>query len=528
MLCHTAYPRSRRLCLGGFMKYQAIALCRVSTIGQLRDGNLEPQEERIIKAAEFLEVDIVEWWKLAISSRKGKNAYRKDLLEMYEFCKRHKTVKFLIVDEVDRFMRAIDDYYFWKVQFRNIGVQLRHANKPQVDPEDPRSVFDELIDVYRAEQSNDERISKTPEKMQAKMRLGYYPGVVHHGYKKTDVPSLHEPLEPQWGLLRASGRKILYEAYTLHEALAWLNNNGYEYSGRKMAMDKFKHVMKDPYNGGIITMRNWEVVIENGLHKAMFTKEEHERLEQIVIGKGKKFTVRKDNPLFGMSNVGMCPECFTEHGSRAALVGFTHNNGKQGNSRKYYDRYRCRVCNKAILKKEVHEGVDEFLESVEYIEPKIDKLKQDLKKAWREEMNDNTQVVARLKRRLNILKDQKNGLISTLAVQPDLVDDIKTAIIKLKQDINIVENDIIVAEDTDIDFEEFVDFSISFVDNMKSEFWDLERVDKQRCKQLLFPGEILVSRTGKVSTRELSKLIRYKNTPTYELVGAKFMNGGPK
>jgi hypothetical protein len=168
------------------------------------------------------------------------------------------------------------------------------------------------------------------------------------------------------------------------------------------------------------------------------------------------------------------------------------------------------------------------LESVEYIEPKIDKLKQDLKKAWREEMNDNTQVVARLKRRLNILKDQKNGLISTLAVQPDLVDDIKTAIIKLKQDINIVENDIIVAEDTDIDFEEFVDFSISFVDNMKSEFWDLERVDKQRCKQLLFPGEILVSRTGKVSTRELSKLIRYKNTPTYELVGAKFMNGGPK
>ena len=50
---------------------QAIALCRVSTKGQLLDGNLEPQEERIIRAAAILNVDVVKWWKLAVSSRKG-------------------------------------------------------------------------------------------------------------------------------------------------------------------------------------------------------------------------------------------------------------------------------------------------------------------------------------------------------------------------------------------------------------------------------------------------------------------------
>ena len=61
---------------------QAIALCRVSTKGQLLDGNLEPQEERIVKAATILNVEVIKWWKLAISSRKGKNLERKDILEM--------------------------------------------------------------------------------------------------------------------------------------------------------------------------------------------------------------------------------------------------------------------------------------------------------------------------------------------------------------------------------------------------------------------------------------------------------------
>jgi DNA invertase Pin-like site-specific DNA recombinase len=39
---------------------QAIALCRVSTKGQLLDGNLEPQEERIIRAGAILNVKIVQ------------------------------------------------------------------------------------------------------------------------------------------------------------------------------------------------------------------------------------------------------------------------------------------------------------------------------------------------------------------------------------------------------------------------------------------------------------------------------------
>jgi site-specific DNA recombinase len=510
------------------MKYEAIALCRVSTSKQRLEGSsLKAQEVRVYECAEYLEAKIQKIWSLDTSSRKGKNIARKDLNEMHEFCKRHKRIRYIIVDEADRFMRSVEEGYWWKVEFMRIGVYLAFANMPEITHEDnPIAVMRVMMAFFQGEVSNHERITKTTDKMQAKIAAGYYPGVLMQGYQKSEIRGLHVPREPQWSLLKQSMHKILYEAFTLHEALKWLIDNNYEYSTRPLDMSKFKHILEDPYYAGIVRMSNWDVVNEHGLHQAMITKEEHEKLVQIVKGKGKKFTVRKDNPLFGMSNVGMCPECFPEHGSRAALVGYTHNNGKQGNARKYYDRYRCRVCNKAILKLVTHNGVDEFVNSVEFVEPKIDSLKRDLKKAWCEEMNDNTQAIARLKQKLGLLNNEKDNLVRTLASQPDLAEDIKSAIVKLKSDILTVESDIANAEGTDKDFEEFVDFSLSFVERMKDEWWDLERVDKQRCKQLLFPGEIFVARSGKVSTQELSKLIRYKNTPRADLVGAKYVDGG--
>ena len=94
---------------------------------------------------------------------------------MYDFCKANRRVKYLIVDECDRFMRSIGEYYWWRVEFERIGVQLRHANRPDADPAEDIAVFDELIDVYRAESSNAERINKTVPKMMARIALGYYP-----------------------------------------------------------------------------------------------------------------------------------------------------------------------------------------------------------------------------------------------------------------------------------------------------------------------------------------------------------------
>ena len=248
------------------MKYQAIALCRVSTSKQRLEGSsLEAQEIRVYECANYLEATIEKIWSLDTSSRKGKNIARKDLNEMYEFCKQHKKIRYIIVDEADRFMRSMKEAYWWKVQFEMTGVYLAYANMPEIThEEDPMAVMREMMAFFQAEVSNNERITKTTDKMQAKIQAGYYPGVLKQGYQKSDIRGLHVPCEPQWSLLRQSMHKIIYEAYTLHEALRWLIDNGYQYSVRPLSMDKFKRIVSDPYNAGILQMSNWSITNEHG------------------------------------------------------------------------------------------------------------------------------------------------------------------------------------------------------------------------------------------------------------------------
>ena len=89
----------------------AIASCRVSSIEQLESNSLNRQKEAVLKAAEHLGATIPEdgWWSGSVSSKRGNNVNRKDLQEMLARCKKDPRIKYLIVDEPDRFMRSIDE-----------------------------------------------------------------------------------------------------------------------------------------------------------------------------------------------------------------------------------------------------------------------------------------------------------------------------------------------------------------------------------------------------------------------------------
>lgn len=72
---------------------KAIALCRVSTVKQSIEGtSLEAQEQRVYEAASFFGAEIVKFWSISASSRKGKNYQRKDLVEMLAYAKADKKV----------------------------------------------------------------------------------------------------------------------------------------------------------------------------------------------------------------------------------------------------------------------------------------------------------------------------------------------------------------------------------------------------------------------------------------------------
>ncbi len=498
-------------------KVQAIALCRVSTKQQFDDGNTAPQIERIKTAAEFLDVEIGRWWELAVSSRKGKNIKRKDLLEMQEHCRHNKRVKYLIVDEVDRFMRSIEEYYWWKMEFKRIGVQLILANRPEVDPNDDRAVFDELIDVYRAEQSNNERITKTPEKQKQRIILGYYPGNPPAGYVKGVIKGIPDPDPQRWQILNNNLHEVLAQTYSLRESLTHLNEAGYRtrsfgpraVGGQKIDMYQYKAMLCDDLYAGVIRFGKCDINNENGLHKAILKPAEHAQLVAIVKGYGKKFTVKRDNPLFTLSNIMECVRCGAIEATDRMLVGYHHNNGKKGNSYHEYDRYRCRACEKSILREQLHDALDEVLDALVLPLAHYRQLKLSLRKAWQQ-----TEAVKadRIRTKVGViadLKGKKLKMVDSLIMNPGLEDDIKEAIDAIKAKIEEAEQELTDESDFEKDFLEFTEFAIDYVKSWSENWWLLDKEDMKRCKQILFPAGFAVDENRKVCTPEISIVYRY-------------------
>jgi DNA invertase Pin-like site-specific DNA recombinase len=499
---------------------QAIALCRVSTKSQMLDGNLEPQEERIIRAAAILNVNITKWWKLAVSSRKGKNLERKDIIEMFDFCKSNKSVKYLIVDEVDRFMRSISEYYYWKVRFQNIGVQLRHANRPEADPTEDRTVFDELIDIYRAESSNNERIHKTPVKMMEKIRLGFYPSNPKTGYRTTDIPGLHEPDEPNWSAMRDTFKEMISGEITVTEGLRRVTERGLRtrnygpksVGGKTIDMFRWKELMTDPYYCGVVKMKDWPVINEDGQHVKMITKEEHLRLIELALNKHKRFIVDRNNPTFLMSNEINCFECLELNRPHPRLVGYKHNNGRNGKLLKFYNRYRCRECSRNIRQETLHSEIDVVLEQFKLNETELRDLKLRLKKLWRNYEKVLIQQSIQAERDLQRLKAKKGELVQALSSNPDLANDIKEQIAQIKQQIIEAEANAITSKSYDHDFNQFIDFSLDFINNSLSKWWSLDKAVMRKGKDLIFPAGFSVKEDQKVYPQEISPIYRYNMT----------------
>ena len=501
-------------------RVQAIGLCRVSTKKQSIEGfSMEAQDERVRTTADYLNVDLVKVWESkGVSSREGKNLTRKDLNDMLTYAKANKKVKFVIVDEVDRFMRGgLKEHYYWSGRFDfEAGAKLVYAQKHHLFEQagTPMADFEEAMDVIKAKTSNDERARKTTNGMQSRIMSGYYPSNPKAGYKTTATSGLHAPKEPEWSILRSGFLEVL-DGISIKDAVANINATGYKRkSGRGLDMAHFKAILVDPYYAGIIKMSNWsDVVNPQGLHKAMITPEQHEALKRIV--KGVVVKHRKQfNPDFPLSKIMTCKECLELNARHPLLVGYDHNNGKAGDKRKYYKRYRCRACGANILQSELHNELSDTLLNLEPTEAKIEDFIAGLRHVWEQEQSQSYSRVETLKQRLDSLTHDKKEVVLK-QVRGTLADErADIAISALDEEIQTTKDQIEAIATVEKDFVEFVEFAMNTVEGFRQKFWELDQEHQRWCKQLLFPDGFSVSRDKKVYTPKISEFYRVnKNAP---------------
>lgn len=491
----------------------AIALCRVSSREQLENNSLSRQRDAVINAAKRLEVTIPEnyWWSGSVSSKHGKNINRKDLLEIIDLCKKDKHIKYIIVDEPDRFMRSISEAYYFEVTFEQLGVTIWYASNPELNQRDLGSKLLKFTKYHSAEGSNEERQSKSISGQTKALLEGRYPFSPKPGYKRGYERGIQEIHPVRGPALRSVLVKMASRLSTPTQSLIELNKSEFMSDGHALyKMDKFRKIATDPFYAGIVEItRQINVRNENGLHQALITEDQHEALLEIMNGKKKTQTgPRKNgNPKYPLSNHVNCDMCKDKRNGR--YVGYDHGNGKNPNL--VYEKYRCRSCRRYLTRQDLHSQIEKQFSSRVISEENLNNLLKALDRVWTQKEGQTQQDANRVSHKINALNlaivNQVEAATdpSNLAIKQDIL----SSITKKKAEINQLEEELSKLKSTaDDDKEAFLRFAIRFVDNMGGKFLELSPDNRLRCKQLLFPAGFSLDANNKVYTPEISTIYR--------------------
>jgi DNA invertase Pin-like site-specific DNA recombinase len=489
----------------------AIATCRVSTTEQELNNSLNRQREAVLRSATELGVLVPEnyWFSGSVSSKRGTNVNRKDLQAMVELCKKDKRIKYVIVDEPDRFMRSIDEAAYFEVTFRQLGVTVWYASDPELNKGDLSAKLLKFTKYLSAEGSNEERQRKSISGQTQALKEGRYPFSPKPGYKRGYERAIQEIHPIRGPILRETLIAIVTRRVTPTQALIDFNKTDFMKGHSEYKMDKFRKIVTDSFYAGVVEInRQVKVYNEEGRHEPLITLEQHKLLVKIMNGKEKNQAgPRKNgNPKYPLNNLVSCDLCADKTNGR--VVGYDHGNGKS--KVLVYEKYRCRGCGRYLSRKELHKKVEQQFKNNPVTEEGWNDLIEALNIVWKQREGEADRQATRLRHKIKSLNEAIGQQVEA-ATDPSnafIKLEIVAAIAKKKGDISELEDQLEgLKGEADSDKERFLKFAFGFVDNMGSHFLEISQENRLRCKQIIFPAGFGWDMDSEVYTPEISPLI---------------------
>lgn len=102
-------------------------------------------------------------------------------------------------------------------------------------------------------------------------------------------------------------------------------------------------------------------------------------------------------------------------------------------------------------------------------------------------------------------------MLHSLSANPELADDIKEELDKIK--MKIAETDTLISENSNVnnEFDEFASFALDYTEDLRNRWWELPGEKLQECKHLVFRNKIIVQPDGNVYTPDLSLIYTLQN-----------------
>jgi len=466
-------------------------------------------------------------WREYTDLLSGTNPNRKDYQEMLSDAERGK-FSHLGLYRADRFGRNTVEGLQAATKLMSLGIKIRIANMPGLQPESPDGYFLFLLQMGLAQREVDVLAQRTAGGMEAKMRAGGWPHKAPEGYvnKERQISSNKyerwvEADPDQLKVLQDAWEMLLTDRFTLVDICEELTKRGYMRSSghpwawtdpksgkRKTASNVLQKLFHNPfYAGWVVSERfgikqggvrgQWEpaittekfergkaILLKNGHNKSRFKKKDYLLRNFLWVKEGNQ-TLK----MFGSTPSG-------SHKSYSYYITHTELSGQ-------IFRLRTQV---------VDDQMPSWLQGIT-IDPVII---PSIRKIYQEEINmltlaDKEDTLEQLKRNLILLKDEEANLgrlLITGKMSEETYDKLR---IEWQEKILNLQ---VKIEEMEFDASSYLDdleIALALLSNISSLYERLDAKQKNNILRIIVK-RIIINRKGEIISHKLHSPFSYLST----------------
>lgn len=477
------------------MNKPALIATRYSDHKQDGSTSTEVQVDTCSSYCKKQKFKIIGHHKVEAESAKASNTSR--IIELLDFCKQHEgKAKYLIVFKVNRFARDVTSHYFLKSQLLKIGIVLRSATEP-ID-ESPTGELMETVLAGLAQFQNSVKREHVTLSMRKLLERGIWAWKTPLGYRNI-LNKLNKAGIPQIDDNCSSVIVEIFDRFatsTISEAelskdLSKRTILDYKDRQIKFSPQLISKILNNKFYIGIMHVRKWNEEFD-GVYDRLIDPAIFYKCQKILNPENKLSTRHLSiNPDFPLKDKLLCDYC--EKGMTAAWC-----TGKT----KKYPLYYCsnsKCTNpgkKSVHKNDFEADFYEFLELVKPKEKHFKKFRDVLVKRYQDRQIEFVTKSDTLRKRVDVYETEKQRLIDMGKKGILDSDDLKTEIVKVKNQIMKAKLEMNESHEQEFKIELLLDYAESFFRTLP-QFWiDASTSVKVQLQRILFPEGIVYSYSG--------------------------------
>ena len=496
----------------------AIIYSRVSTTDQRKYGNsLRDQSIKLRDFCNSNNVDIVKEYKEDYSA---KNFERPEYQKLVNFAKDNKEkIDYLLVLNWDRFSRNINNGLSQIDFFSKLDIEVNTLESWR-DYNDAYQLMPQIINLAASEVENTIRSERVMKGNRRALKDGRWINMQPKGYVKGRDAEDKPLMQPDPNL-----SQLVTELFEVFSTGLYSQNElrklpkFKELNLKRSTMSKM--LMQIAYAGKIRVpaFKEEAEIIVDALHKPLITIDIYNKV-QYVLDKKRRYKQKPKKlderlPLRGLLTCGKCGSNLTGSGSTS----------KTGKKHFYYHCNPKKGCGERFTINAAHQKLNEYLKSFKLENEALELFKLILEDSWSKTEHSNKTVIAKNKKQIIQLNDNKETLLDKLMKEVIKDDTYKKKESSLNDEITKLEDELEHLKCSQEEEKEVVNFGIHLIQNLESMYNNGSVSIKQKLLSSIF-SENLIFEGDKYRTPKTNKGFRhiYKNINMLESLKQKTGN----